>query len=170
MLIDDMLNLSRMSRAEMRRECVDLSAMARAIAGDLQTAEPQRAVNFVVEDGLEVRGDSHLLRVVLDNLLTNAWKYTSKHDNARIELRKTRSNGDTAFFVRDDGAGFDAKYADKLFGVFQRLHGASEFPATGVGLATNESFSDTGGGSGLKEQWKKGQLFISPYETARKTR
>lgn len=145
-LIDDLLNLSRMARVHMKNERVDLSALARSIVGDLQKADPQRSVNFVVDDALEVQGDSHLLRVVLDNLLANAWKYTSKHPTARIELRKAQSNGCTTYFVKDDGAGFDTKYADKLFGAFQRLHGTDQFPGTGVGLATVQRIIHRHGG------------------------
>ena len=145
-LIDDLLNLSRMARMHMKNERVDLSALVRSIVGELQKSEPQRSVSFIVDEGLEVQGDPHLLRVVLDNLLANSWKYTSRHPNARIEFRRGRTNGCTTYFVRDDGAGFDAKYADKLFGAFQRLHGTDEFPGTGVGLATVQRIIHRHGG------------------------
>jgi len=135
-LIDDLLNLSRVTRFEIRRERVDLSALARSVAADLQKTYPERSVEFLVEAGLEAEADSHLLRIVLDNLLSNAWKFTSKHPAARIEFGKLRNEKEPIFFVKDDGAGFDPAYAQRLFGVFQRLHGVSEFPGTGVGLAT----------------------------------
>ena len=135
-LIDDMLNLSRVTRGEMRREPVDLTGMAQALAAELQQSAPDREVEFVIADGLTAQGDARLLRIVLDNLLGNAWKYSSKHPRARIEFGFAQNNGQSAYFVRDDGAGFDMAYADKLFGVFQRLHRQTEFSGTGVGLAT----------------------------------
>jgi light-regulated signal transduction histidine kinase (bacteriophytochrome) len=135
-LIDDMLNLSRVTRCELRREKLDLSAMAKLIAADLQEAEPGRRVEFVIEDGLIADGDPHLLRAAMENLLRNSWKYTSGHPTARIEFGRSGENEKHPFVVRDDGAGFDPRYADRLFGAFQRLHSAKEFPGTGVGLAT----------------------------------
>ena len=135
-LIDDLLNLSRVARTDMRREKVDLSALARSAAVELQKMHPERSVEFQVEAGLEAEADSHLLRIVLDNLLGNAWKFTSRHLHARVEFGKFQNETETVFFVKDDGAGFDPAYAQRLFGVFQRLHTASEFPGTGVGLAT----------------------------------
>jgi signal transduction histidine kinase len=153
-LIDDLLNLSRMTRVEMRRERVDLTALARSIGIDLRAAEPSREVEFVVEDGLTANGDSHLLRAALDNLLRNAWKYTSKHPTARVEFRKQQSNGHVVFFVKDDGAGFDPQYSDRLFGAFQRLHGANEFPGTGVGLATVQRIIHRHGG----KMWAEGAV------------
>lgn len=135
-LIDDMLSLSRVTRSEMRRGTADLSALATEIAAELNEAEPGRRVEFNVEEGLTETGDVELLRIALENLLDNAWKFTSKHSTARIEFGAAPSeNGKRAYFVRDDGAGFDMQYSDKLFGAFQRLHGA-EFPGTGIGLAT----------------------------------
>jgi signal transduction histidine kinase len=136
LLIDDMLNLSRVTRAEMHRERVDLSEIARSIASELQKTDCQREAEWVIEDGIEVYGDSRLLRVVLDNLLANAWKYTSKHARARIEFGYDQHNGKATYFVKDDGAGFDPDHAGMLFGAFQRLHKLAEFPGTGVGLAT----------------------------------
>jgi signal transduction histidine kinase len=135
-LIDDLLNLSRVTRAEMHKEPVDLSEIARSAASDLVKANEQRKVEWVIEDGLEAFGDSRLLRIVLDNLLGNSWKYTSKHERARIEVGRERSNGSSVYYVKDDGAGFDPAYSERLFGAFQRLHGMTEFPGTGVGLAT----------------------------------
>ena len=136
LLIDDLLNLSRVTRAELHRESVSLTAIAQLVVAELQNAEPQREVEFALEKGIEVFADPRLLRIVLDNLLGNAWKYTSKHPRARIEFGKTMCNGSVAYFVRDDGVGFDPSHSERLFGAFQRLHGATEFPGNGVGLAT----------------------------------
>jgi signal transduction histidine kinase len=135
-LIDDLLNLSRVTRVEMRREQVDLSSMAHSIAAELQKEDIQRRVDWVIGKNIRTVGDSRLLRVVLDNLLGNAWKYTSKHSTARIEFGEGPENGSRTYFVKDDGAGFDPAYAQRLFGAFQRLHGVDEFPGTGIGLAT----------------------------------
>jgi len=138
LLIDDLLKLSRVTRAEMRREPVDLSGLAQDIATDLRRSDPQRQVEFVIASGLETSGDPRLLRVALENLLGNAWKYTAKHPRARIEFGITEGGHDAtpAYYVRDDGAGFDMAYADKLFGAFQRLHTPGDFEGTGIGLAT----------------------------------
>ena len=135
-LIDDLLKLARVTRAEMRSEVVDLSGMAREIVAELQRTPPLRDVEFAIAAGLQARGDPRLLRVALDNLLRNSWKYTAKQAQPRVEFGSIQVNGERAFMVRDNGAGFDMKYADKLFGVFQRLHSAAEFEGTGVGLAT----------------------------------
>jgi signal transduction histidine kinase len=135
-LIDDLLKLARVTRVEMRTEVVDVSGMARDIAADLQRTDAARQVEFVIAPGLKARADPPLLRVVLENLLRNSWKYTAKQPRPRVEFGSTEANGGRAFMVRDNGAGFDMKYMDKLFGVFQRLHSAAEFEGTGVGLAT----------------------------------
>lgn len=135
-LIDALLDLSRVSRAELRRERVDLSTMARDVVAELREREPDRVVEVIVTDGLTAEGDPRLLRVVLQNLIGNAWKFTSKRTDARIEFGATDQDAHTAWFVRDNGAGFEAAYAAKLFGAFQRLHGSDEFPGTGIGLAT----------------------------------
>lgn len=135
-LIDDMLALSQVTRKEMRFEPVDLSAMAGEIAADLQRREPERFVDFRIADGLSAIGDAALVHVALENLLGNAWKFTGKTPHARIEFGTTHAGGKPAFFVRDSGVGFDMQYAGKLFGAFQRLHAATEFPGMGVGLAT----------------------------------
>ncbi|MPZ76740.1 MAG: HAMP domain-containing protein [Deltaproteobacteria bacterium] len=145
-LIDDMLNLSRVTRDEMRCEPVDLTAMAQAIGADLQQTAPHREVEFVIADGLTTNGDARLLRIVLDNLFNNAWKYTSKQPRARIEFGFAQNNGQSAYFVRDDGVGFDMAYADKLFGAFQRLHAVAEFNGTGIGLATVQRIVHRHGG------------------------
>ena len=136
-LIDDMLNLSRVSRAEMRRGPVDLSALAADVLAELQKSEPERQVDWHVESGLVAEGDARLLRVMLVNLLGNAWKFTGKTANAKIKFGLMHNaEGAPNFFVRDNGAGYDMSYADKLFGAFQRQHLVSDFPGTGVGLAT----------------------------------
>lgn len=135
-LIDDLLHLSRISRAELIPERVDLSALAESVAAELRADAPERTVEFAVQPGLCAEGDGHLLEVVLENLLGNAWKFTSGTASARIEFGVQDEAGGPAFFVRDNGAGFDMAYVDKLFGAFQRLHGAAEFPGTGIGLAT----------------------------------
>ncbi len=145
-LIDDLLNLSRVTRSEMRLETVNLSALARAIAAELRRAQPQRQAEFVIADGVTVRGDPGLLRVAMVNLLDNAWKFTNKHPGARIEFGVSRRDGAPVYFVRDDGAGFDMAYADKLFGAFQRLHTAVEFEGTGIGLATVQRVVQRHGG------------------------
>ena len=145
-LIDDMLTLSRLTRGEMRLETVDLSAMAEGIAEELQQGEPEREVDFIVAPGLTATGDSHLIEVAMQNLLDNAWKFTEKHPEARIEFGCTEADGQPTYFVRDDGAGFDMAYADKLFGAFQRLHSPNEFQGTGVGLATVQRIIHRHGG------------------------
>ncbi len=135
-LIDDLLKLARVTRAEMRTEVVDLSGMAHDIVDELQRTTSERQVEFAISPRLEARGDPRLLRVALENLLRNSWKYTARQPHPRVEFGAVEANGKRGFMVRDNGAGFDMKYADKLFGVFQRLHSAAEFEGTGVGLAT----------------------------------
>jgi PAS domain S-box-containing protein len=146
-LIDDMLTLSNVTRAEMRRETVDLSALAADVLAELQKSEPERKMDWRIEPDLIAVGDERLLRVLLVNLLGNAWKFTGKTANAEIEFGSMRNaEGATEFFVRDNGAGFDMAYADKLFGAFQRLHLVSEFPGTGIGLATVQRIMHRHGG------------------------
>jgi len=145
-LIEDLLNLSRVSRTEMHTQNLDISALACSIANDLQNAQPERQIELQIEDGLKTRADPGLLRVVLENLLNNAWKFTSKHASAHIAFGMARGNGTPAFFVRDDGAGFDPAFADRLFGAFQRLHAMTEFAGTGVGLATVQRIVHRHGG------------------------
>jgi PAS domain S-box-containing protein len=145
-LIDDLLNLSKVTRAEIRHERLNISNLARSIAADYCKRQPDRAVDFQIEDGLEVFGDARLLRIVLENLLANAWKFTSRRAHTAIEFGLVEANGSDAYFVRDNGAGFDAAYADRLFGAFQRLHAAAEFPGTGIGLATVQRIIHRHGG------------------------
>jgi signal transduction histidine kinase/GAF domain-containing protein len=135
-LIDDLLKLSRIARTPVRRERVDLSTLANEVAEELRRREPHRAVTIDVATGLSADGDRQLVRIVLDNLLGNAWKFTSKRPEGRIQFGVETIASGRAFFVRDNGAGFDMSYADKLFAPFQRLHKASEFDGTGIGLAT----------------------------------
>lgn len=135
-LIDDLLNLSRVTTSVMRSEKVDLSAIVRSIMDELVRNSPDRKVEWVVSEREEVQGDPHLLRIVMENLLRNSWKYTSKHDHARIEFGHSENHGQIAYFVKDDGSGFDQAFADRLFQPFQRLHAVADFPGNGVGLAT----------------------------------
>jgi signal transduction histidine kinase len=135
-LIDDLLQLSRLTRSELHIEPIDLSAIARTIASDLQRLQPQRAVTFSIEPAVVTRGDPRLVGVLMENLLGNAWKYTSRHPTARITFATRHEGNERIYFVRDDGAGFDLAYADKLFSPFQRLHTSDEFEGAGIGLAT----------------------------------
>lgn len=145
-LIDDLLNLSRITRVEMRHERVDLSTMAKTIAAKLMETEPERRATFVIAEELIVNGDERLLKIVLENLFDNAWKYTRKHSTARVEFGVTQHQGKEAYFVKDDGIGFDMAYANKLFVAFQRLHSSAEFPGTGIGLATVQRIIHRHGG------------------------
>jgi signal transduction histidine kinase len=149
-LIDDMLLLSRLSRSDMRRNDIDLSPMAAEVIENLREGEPDRKVEVSIEPGLIASADERLVRVLLQNLIGNAWKFTSKQEDASIAVE--RANGDpTVFCVRDDGVGFDMAYADKLFGAFQRLHSAGEFEGTGVGLATVQRIVHRHGGRAWAE-------------------
>jgi two-component system, sensor histidine kinase and response regulator len=135
-LIDAVLHLSKVSRAELRQQEVDLGALAAAILERLRESEPDRVVETRVRPGVVVSSDGQLLRIALANLLENAWKFTAREPVARIEFGMTTIAGESAYFVRDNGAGFDMTYVDRLFGPFQRLHLATEFPGSGIGLAT----------------------------------
>jgi len=135
-LIDALLTLARLTRTEPQREQVDLTALAHAIIDQLRATQPDRTVELVVADDLIVHGDPRMLRLVLDNLLGNAWKFTGRQPAARIELGREQRDGTTVYYVRDNGAGFDMSLADKLFTPFRRLHLASEFEGSGIGLAT----------------------------------
>ena len=145
-LIDSMLELSRVMRADLRREQVDLSRMANDLVSALRQREPQRTVDVVIQPAMVARGDAHLLRQVLQNLLDNAWKFTGKRKDARILFSAARDNDQTVYHVSDNGAGFDMAYAGKLFSAFQRLHKTVEFPGTGVGLATVQRIIHRHGG------------------------
>ncbi|MBI1176338.1 response regulator [bacterium] len=159
-LIDDLLSLSRVSRQELNFTPVDLSRLAQQVVETLRQNDPNRAVEVVIEEGLMVQGDGRLLRIVLENLLGNAWKFTSKTEGARIEVgREPAEEGEPVFHVRDNGAGFDMRYADKMFTAFQRLHHEEDFPGTGVGLATVQRIIHRHGG----KVWAEGE----PGEGAR---
>ena len=153
-LIEDLLDLSRVSRGPLRREVVDLSAMAGGIVQKLERAHPERRVRFVAEEDVIAFGDANLLAVALENLLGNAWKFTQKEVDATIEFGAVRRGGAVAYYVRDDGAGFDSRYAEKLFGAFQRLHGSEEFEGTGIGLATVARIVHRHGG----RVWAEGEI------------
>ena len=135
-LIDDLLKLSKTSRSELTVSACDLSALSSRVAGDLADRNPERRVAIFIHPGMLVQADNHLMQVVLENLLGNAWKFTSKREAPSIEVGETVSpQGDRAFFIRDNGAGFDMAHADKLFCAFQRLHAVTDFDGTGIGLA-----------------------------------
>ena len=154
-LMDDLLELSRLARAEMRRQEVDLSAAAREVAAGLRKSQPEREVEVVISDGLVAEGDARLLRLVLENLLGNAWKFTRKEPEAKIEFgRCAAGDGTACFYVRDNGVGFEEAYVDKLFGAFQRLHGEEDFEGTGIGLATVQRIVARHGG----RVWAEGEV------------
>jgi len=145
-LIDDVLYLSRVTRAELRDQEVDLSSLADLALARLQEADPARQVETKVRPAVIVTGDGQLLRIALENLLENAWKFTAKELKPRIEFGVTQVAGEPTYFVRDNGAGFDMTYADRLFGPFQRLHSQDEFPGSGIGLATVQRIIHRHGG------------------------
>jgi signal transduction histidine kinase len=145
-LIDDVLYLARVTRAELREQDVDLSALVRIIAERLREAEPDRAVDLRVRPGLTAIGDGQLLRIAFENLLENAWKFTRGQASPRVEFGLNQLGGEPIYFVRDNGVGFDMAHADRLFAPFQRLHLTSEFPGTGIGLATVERVIHRHGG------------------------
>ncbi|HEY3973649.1 MAG TPA: response regulator [Candidatus Sulfotelmatobacter sp.] len=145
-LVEALLHLSRLDRATVNCESLDLSQMARAIAEELQQSEPERQVDFLIEDGLIIEADRHLIRAALDNLMGNAWKFTRKQPHARIEVGAAPKPAVMTYLVRDNGAGFDLAYADKLFAPFQRMHRQADFPGTGIGLATVRRIVERHGG------------------------
>jgi light-regulated signal transduction histidine kinase (bacteriophytochrome) len=135
-LIDDLLHLSRVSRIDLRREQVDVTKLVRTAIDGLRGHDDQRCVTWEVEDRLTADADPRLLTIIFENLLGNAWKFTSKRAQAHVCVGQRVVTGESVFFVRDNGAGFDAQYAHNLFKPFQRLHNPSEFDGTGIGLAT----------------------------------
>ncbi|MDO9019674.1 MAG: PAS domain S-box protein [Deltaproteobacteria bacterium] len=153
-LIDALLSLARLARSEMRPQRVDLSALARAVAAGLAARDPERDVSLVIADGLHADLDPRLALALLENLLGNAWKFTGHTAAARIEVGAVDADGAPAFFVRDNGAGFDMAFAEHLFGPFQRLHPAKEFPGTGIGLATVQRIVHRHGG----RVWAEGRV------------
>ncbi len=154
-LIDDLLGLSRLSRRPLQRRAIDLSALAAEIVDELRAAEPERGVDVQIQNGMHVDGDLHLIATLLRNLLGNSFKFTSRNQTgARIELDATDRDGAAVYCVRDDGAGFDAAYGEKLFRPFQRLHREAEFPGTGIGLATVRRITTRHGGT----VWAEGEI------------
>jgi PAS domain S-box-containing protein len=153
-LIEDLLNLSLVIRAQIRREETNLSELAQRIAADLEKSQPERQVHFVIQKRVFARGDPQLLQNVLENLLNNSWKFTEKHPRARIEFGATQKVEQTVYFVRDDGAGFDMTYVNKLFIPFQRLHSTDEFSGDGIGLAIAKRIINRHGG----RIWAKGEV------------
>jgi two-component system NtrC family sensor kinase len=145
-LIDDLLLLSRVGRADLSRDQIDLSEIARGVSDELKKKDPDRHVKWCIEDQLLVEADSGLMRVAFDNLLGNSWKFTAKVSAPRIEVGTDQQEGVAVYFVRDNGAGFSMEYAEKLFNPFQRLHAESEFEGTGIGLATVHRIIDRHGG------------------------
>jgi PAS domain S-box-containing protein len=145
-LIDDLIKLAYVTRSEMHTEQVDLSALANVVLAECRKADPGRQVECVVQEHVVGPGDPVLLRSVFENLLGNAWKFTSKREGARIEFASAQQDGHQVYIVRDNGAGFDMTYGEKLFGAFQRLHAAADFPGTGVGLATVQRIIHRHGG------------------------
>jgi DNA-binding response OmpR family regulator len=153
-LIDDLLDLSRVSRLDLDRNHMNLSELTRRVAEELAKKEPERNVDWQIEDGLVAHADSRLIQIALENLLGNAWKFTAKGASATIEVRAERHDGDLVYVVRDNGAGFDMTYAEKLFLPFQRLHDMADFPGTGIGLAIVRRIVDRHGG----RVWAKGAI------------
>ena len=152
LLMDALLKLAGISRSEIQRMPVSLSGMAREIAANLQADQPQRRVEWCIADGLDGQADPALMRVVLENLLGNAWKFTAQRACAQISMGGEQQEGRMVYFVRDNGAGFDMNYVDKLFGAFQRLHTTAEFEGTGIGLAIVQRIGRRHGG----EIWAQG--------------
>jgi PAS domain S-box-containing protein len=154
LLIDDMLKLSRINRAECKHESFDLSGMIRAITDANQKNNLDRAVDVTIQEGIVVQGDPYLMQIALVNLLDNAFKFTGKESHPRIEFGRTIKEGKTAYYVRDNGVGFDMAYVGKLFGAFQRLHTKEEFAGTGIGLATVQRIINRHGG----QVWAEGEV------------
>ncbi len=153
-LLDDVLGLSRVSRRDLLRAHVDLSALAREVAEELRAEHPARAIEVVVAPGMSAEADPAMARMILRELLDNAWKFTSRHAAARVEVGAEDTGGEHAFFVRDDGAGVDLRHAEHLFGVFQRMHPSDQFTGHGVGLATAQRLVTRHGG----RVWAAGEV------------
>ena len=157
LLIDELMALSRVARVEMKRERVDLSEVADQVVAELRRQQPSRDVDVTIAPGLQAFADASLVRLALQNLIENAWKFSSRREGSTIEIGQARhADGGMAFFVHDNGAGFDPDYAHKLFGPFQRLHAVSEFPGTGIGLATVQRIVHRHGG----RVWAEGQTNV----------
>jgi len=153
-LIDDLLQLSKLTRKDMQREHVNLSTLAISITQDLQRNQPERQATFIIGENLTTIGDKQLLHVMLENLIGNSWKFTGKKDDPTIEFNSTNNNGKSVYYVKDNGAGFDMEYTDKLFGAFQRLHSTHEFEGTGIGLANVQRIIHRHGG----RVWAEGSI------------
>lgn len=153
-LIDDLLKLSRLTRASMEHRRVDLSVMTRKIADRLKASQPHRSAEFILAEGITAHGDERLLMVMMDNLLGNAWKFTEKKERTVIEFGVKQDRGEATYFIRDNGVGLDMKYAGKLFQPFQRVHSPEEFAGTGIGLATVNRIINRHGG----RVWIEGRL------------
>jgi signal transduction histidine kinase len=145
-LIDDLLQLSRINRVSFTPQQVDISNLVKANFDKLCESEPSRYIEIEIEPGIQARGDASLLDIALQNLVNNSWKYTSKKSHPKIRFGTTTVDGETAYYIKDNGVGFDVRYSEKLFGPFQRLHGIDEFPGTGIGLATVKRIVDRHGG------------------------
>jgi light-regulated signal transduction histidine kinase (bacteriophytochrome) len=153
-LIEALLQFSRLGRAEMQRSYVDLSQLGRAVAAELAQSSPERQADFVIQEGLIAHGDGRLLRIVVANLLGNAWKFTIHARPSKIEMCSMPGDTDLIFFVRDNGVGFNRAYASRLFTPFQRLHPDSDFPGSGIGLATVSRIVERHGG----KVWAEGEV------------
>jgi len=153
-LIDDMLKLSKITRTEIEKELVDLSEMAESIAEAYRQSNPGRAFDLIIHRGITIKGDRHLMRIVMENLLDNAFKFTGRQEHPRIEFSRTIKDEEPVYYLRDNGVGFDMTYVNKLFGVFQRLHSSHEFTGTGVGLATVQRIINRHGG----RVWAEGEV------------
>jgi light-regulated signal transduction histidine kinase (bacteriophytochrome) len=153
-LIDDLLNLSRVSRAPIEPVSINLSSLAHNIVRELRQGHPERIVEILITPDLIAKADQRLMRIVLENLLNNAWKFTSKQEYARIEFGLQNADHQQIYFVKDNGAGFDMLYANKLFGTFQRLHANAEFPGIGIGLAIVQRIIHRHGG----RVWAEGAI------------
>lgn len=178
-MIDDLLNLSRATRVELTRDTVDITAMTLDVLGELRAADPGRVVQCQIGDGLTASGDQHLLRLALQNLLANAWKFTAKRDDAQIQVGYCDGDGDGYFFIRDNGAGFDMRLAGKLFTAFQRLHPSSDFEGTGIGLAIVDRvvrrhggriWADATPGAGATFSFSLADRGAGPHDAASDTR
>jgi light-regulated signal transduction histidine kinase (bacteriophytochrome) len=159
-LINDILALSRLTRGDLHRVQFNLSQVVQDICQEYQEAQPERQVKLIIAPNGEVNGDKNLLDAAIRNLLSNAWKFTAKHATACIEFGIMEKNGEKIYYIRDDGAGFDMAYADKLFGAFQRLHTHDEFDGSGIGLATVQRIINRHGGRIWAEaEVEKGAIF-----------
>jgi signal transduction histidine kinase len=153
-LIEDLLEISRVERKELQREPVDIYQVCRRVGDLLAKSDPDRNVEFTVEHGLVAEGDARLIEILVENLLGNAWKFTTRTTLPRVECGSLQKDGQTTFYVKDNGAGFDEAHAQRLFTPFQRLHSSVEFPGTGIGLATVSRIVDRHGG----RVWAQGQV------------